>query len=127
CPTPSYCRLLKRFTGGVAFTGLSVCKNVAALRCRSTLPRSRVVAGNAGAQGPKGDTGATGPSASFVSQQTSDFTVPEPGGGLGTPIVSVTLSPGTYLVHVTGSVTRAGLASGQGATHSFQIRRDGTF
>ena len=83
--------------------------------------------GAKGDKGDKGDTGATGPSASFMSTATADHTIPEPGGGLGTPIASLDLSAGSYLVQVTGSVTRLGLTAGQGATHTFQIRRDGAF
>jgi hypothetical protein len=83
--------------------------------------------GPAGAAGAKGDTGAIGPSASFMSLGTGNHTIPEPGGGLSTPITSLTLTTGSYVVHVTGSVTRAGLTAGQGATHTFQIRRDGVF
>jgi hypothetical protein len=97
---------------------------------------ARGVPGAAGPQGPQGPQGVqgvqgvqgpVGPSASAMSLGTANHVIPEPGGGLGTPSVSLTLTAGSYVVRVTGSVTRAGLTSGQGATHTFQIRRDGVF
>jgi len=80
-----------------------------------------------GDKGDKGDAGAIGPSDSFMSLGVADHTIPEPGGGLSTAITSLTLAAGTYVVHVTGSVTRTGLTAGQGATQTLQIRRDGAF
>jgi hypothetical protein len=102
-------------------------KTITALKGNRGLRGTRGGRGPTGTQGQKGDAGAAGPSASFLSTQTADFSIPEPGGGVSAPIVSLTLSAGTYVIQVTGSVTRIGLSAGQGATHTFQLRRDGGF
>jgi hypothetical protein len=79
--------------------------------------------GDTGPQGPKGDTG---PSASFQDARDTPLTIPEPGGGLGTPINSLTLDgPATYLIQASGFVSRLGLSAGQGASHQVQLRRNG--
>jgi hypothetical protein len=78
--------------------------------------------GPAGKEGQKGERGELGPSKSYQDQDTS-LVIPEPGGGLGTAIDSLTLPAGTYLVTATGTITRTGLSAGQGATQEVQLRR----
>src|SRR5205823_14909702 len=68
-----------------------------------------------------------GPSASFENTRDSLLTIPEPGGGLGTPITTLTLAgPASYVIEFSGFVKRNGLSAGQGAVHAIQLRRDGT-
>ena len=81
-------------------------------------------AGAKGEKGDKGDKGDIGPSESFFNNRTAGLTIPEPGGGLGTPITTLTVpGPGSYLLHLTGTVTRNGLANGDSAGHQIQLRR----
>jgi hypothetical protein len=82
--------------------------------------------GPQGPQGPQGIQGPTGPSQTFYNERSSALTIPEPGGGLGTAITTLTLEgPATYLVQVTGTITRNALPNGDSAAHQVQLRRDG--
>lgn len=78
--------------------------------------------GQKGEKGERGERGEAGPSKSYQDLDSS-HTIPEPGGGLGTAIDSLTLPTGTYLVTATGTITRSGLTTGQGASQEVQLRR----
>jgi len=81
--------------------------------------------GTAGTNGKNGEAGPAGPSLSYQSIDAS-HTLPEPGGGLGTPINTLTLPAGTYLVIGTGTITRSGLSNGVSADQTVQLRRGAT-
>jgi hypothetical protein len=81
--------------------------------------------GTNGSNGSNGETGPIGPSTSYQNLDAS-HTLPEPGGGLGTPINTLTLPAGTYLVIGTGTITRSGLSNGSSADQTVQLRRGGT-
>jgi hypothetical protein len=81
--------------------------------------------GPQGSQGPQGVQGPTGPSETFYNDRSAALTIPEPGGGLGTAITTLTLSgPATYLISATGTITRNALGNGDSAAHQVQLRRD---
>jgi hypothetical protein len=90
--------------------------------------RSQLVGpqGPQGAQGAQGVQGPIGPSETSYNERSAALTIPEPGGGLGTPITTLTVEgPGTYLVQATGTITRNTLPNGDSAAHQIQLRRDG--
>jgi hypothetical protein len=83
--------------------------------------------GATGDAGPKGDKGDPGVSAAYQDAVDALATIPEPGGGLGTPVNSLTVpGPATYVVTYAGYVKRNGMSAGQGMVHALQLRRDGS-
>jgi hypothetical protein len=81
--------------------------------------------GPPGASGSNGVDGKTGPSRTY-QQTDAEQVIPEPKAGLGTPIDSLALPAGTYLVTASGYIEREGLEHGQGALQRVQLRREGT-
>lgn len=91
---------------------------------RSKLRGPAGAQGAQGPAGPQGPQGPVGPSRSFFNDRTAALTIPESGGGLGTPITTLTLpGPATYLVQATGTISR-NLPNGDSGAHQVQLRRD---
>jgi hypothetical protein len=85
-------------------------------------------AGPIGPAGPRGLNGIEGKSTPqhFYQHTDAEHVIPEPKEGLGTPIDSLTLPAGTYLVTGTGYIERSGLEKGQGARQWVQLRAEGS-
>jgi hypothetical protein len=84
-------------------------------------------AGPIGPAGPRGLNGIEGKSTPqhFYQHTDAEHVIPEPKEGLGTPIDSLTLPAGTYLITGTGYIERSGLKAGQGARQRVQLRPEG--